>query len=229
MNLIIENHFDAVSARAAQIVMDAINAAAPTPEKPFVLGCPTGGTPIGMYKELIRLNKEGKVSFRNVVTFNMDEYCDLPREHPESYWSFMHRNFFDHIDILPENVNILDGNAADPEAECRRREDRRTHRESLTPDTIIANSRFFGGDTNAVPRHALTVGVGTIMDSRSVMLLVSGHNKARALRHGVEEGITQMWTISALQLHPSAIIVADEDACAELKVGTYRYFKQKNA
>ena len=118
MNLIIENNYDAVSARAAQIVMDAINAAAPTPEKPFVLGCPTGGTPIGMYKELIRLNKEGKVSFRNVVTFNMDEYCDLPREHPESYWSFMHRNFFDHIDILPENVNILDGNAADPEAEC---------------------------------------------------------------------------------------------------------------
>ena len=260
MNLIIENNYDAVSARAAQIVMDAINAAAPTPEKPFVLGCPTGGTPIGMYKELIRLNKEGKVSFRNVVTFNMDEYCDLPREHPESYWSFMHRNFFDHIDILPENVNILDGNAADPEAECRRFEEKiksyggvdlfmggvgpdghiafnepgssltgRTHRESLTPDTIIANSRFFGDDTNAVPRHALTVGVGTIMDSRSVMLLVSGHNKARALRHGVEEGITQMWTISALQLHPSAIIVADEDACAELKVGTYRYFKQKNA
>ena len=124
MNLIIENNYDAVSARAAQIVMDAINAAAPTPEKPFVLGCPTGGTPIGMYKELIRLNKEGKVSFRNVVTFNMDEYCDLPREHPESYWSFMHRNFFDHIDILPENVNILDGNAADPEAECRRFEEK---------------------------------------------------------------------------------------------------------
>ena len=260
MNLIIEQDYRAMSLKAAKIVADSINAAKPTPEHPFVLGCPTGGTPMGMYAELVKMCHRGEVSFRNVVTFNMDEYCDLPREHPESYWSFMHEHFFDHIDILPENINILDGNAPDPAAECRRFEEKiasyggvdlfmggvgpdghiafnepgssltgRTHMESLTQDTIIANSRFFDGDTNQVPRRALTVGVGTIMDSRNVMLLVSGHGKARALRHGVEEPVCQMWTISALQLHPSAIIVTDEDACDELRLSTYRYFKQKNA
>ena len=96
---------------------------------------------------------------------------------------------------------------------------------TLTQDTIIANSRFFGGDLNLVPKTALTVGVGTIMSAKSVLIIVNGHNKARALRAGVEGGVSQMWTISALQMHQKAIIVADEDACAELKVGTYRYFK----
>ena len=95
---------------------------------------------------------------------------------------------------------------------------------TLTTDTIIANARFFNNDVNLVPRTALTVGVGTVMDARSIMLLVNGHNKARALRHGVEGAVSQMWTISALQLHPRAIIVADDAACAELQVQTYRYF-----
>ena len=101
----------------------------------------------------------------------------------------------------------------------------RTRVKTLTQDTIIANSRFFEGNVDLVPKTALTVGVGTVMDARSVMLMVNGHNKARALHHGVEGGISQQWTISALQMHPKAIIVCDEDACAELMVGTYRYFK----
>ena len=101
----------------------------------------------------------------------------------------------------------------------------RTRMKTLTQDTIIANSRFFGGDLNLVPKTALTVGVGTVMSAKSVLIIVNGHNKARALRAGVEGGVSQMWTISALQMHRKAIIVADEDACAELKVGTYRYFK----
>ena len=165
-------------------------------------------------------------------------------------------NFFNHIDILPENVNILNGNAEDPIAECQRFEDKiqsyggidlfmggvgpdghiafnepgssltsKTRMKTLTQDTIIANSRFFNNDVNQVPKTALTVGVGTVMAAKSVMLIVNGYNKARALRHGVEGGISQMWTISALQMHPKAIIIADEDACAELKVGTYKYFK----
>ena len=100
----------------------------------------------------------------------------------------------------------------------------RTRMKTLTTDTIIANARFFNNDVNLVPRTALTVGVGTVMDARSIMLLVNGHNKARALRHGVEGAVSQMWTISALQLHPRAIIVADDAACAELQVQTYRYF-----
>ncbi len=209
-----------------------------------------------MYRQLIKLYNEGKVSFRNVVTFNMDEYCGLAEEHPESYHSFMWNNFFSHIDIPRENVNILNGNAPDLKAECARFEEKirsyggidlfmggvgpdghiafnepgssltsRTRQKTLTQDTVIANSRFFDNNVDLVPKTALTVGVGTVMDARSVMLMVNGHNKARALRHGVEGGISQMWTISALQMHPNAIIVADDDACAELKVQTYRYFK----
>ncbi len=256
MRLIIEPDYAQVSRWAANYVASRINEANPTPEKPFVLGCPTGSSPLGMYRELIRLNKEGKVSFRNVVTFNMDEYCGIPRDHEQSYHTFMWTNFFNHIDILPENVNILNGNAADPEEECRRYEEKiasyggidlfmggvgpdghiafnepgssltsKTRMKTLTQDTIIANSRFFENDLNLVPKTALTVGVGTVMAAKSVMLIVNGYNKARALKHGVEGGISQMWTISALQMHPKAIIVADEDACMELKVSTYRYFK----
>lgn len=256
MRLIIEPDYARVSEWAANYVASRINAANPTPEKPFVLGCPTGSSPLGMYKRLIELNRAGKVSFENVVTFNMDEYCNLPEDHPESYHSFMWNNFFSHINIKKENVNILNGNAADLEKECADYEARiaaiggidlfmggvgpdghiafnepgsslvsLTRQKTLTQDTIIANSRFFDHDVNKVPKTALTVGVGTIMNAKSVMLIVNGYNKARALREGVEGAVSQQWTITALQQHAKAIIVCDEDACAELKVGTYRYFK----
>ena len=100
----------------------------------------------------------------------------------------------------------------------------RTRIKTLTTDTVIANSRFFDNDVNKVPKTALTVGVGTVLDAKEVLILVNGHHKARALYHAVEGAITQMWTISALQLHPKGIIVCDYEACAELKVGTYKYF-----
>ena len=260
MRLIIEPDYATLSRWAACYVASRINAFKPTAERPFVLGCPTGSSPLGMYRNLIELYKEGKVSFRNVVTFNMDEYVGLSEDHPESYHSFMWNNFFSHIDIAKENVNILNGNAEDLKAECERFEKKiesyggielfmggvgpdghiafnepgssltsRTRVKTLTTDTIIANSRFFEGNVDLVPKTALTVGVGTVMAAREVMLMVNGHNKARALRHGIEGSITQMWTISALQMHPKALIVADEDACAELKVSTYRYFKDIEA
>ncbi len=256
MRVIIETDYDKMSKWAAEYVAARINEANPTSEHPFVLGCPTGSSPLGMYCALIDLYKQGKVSFKHVVTFNMDEYVGLPEDHEQSYHTFMWANFFGHIDIQPENVNFLDGNAADVKAECQRYEDKiksyggidlfmggvgqdghiafnepgsslqsRTRMMTLTHDTIIANSRFFGGDLNAVPKTALTVGVGTVTDARTVMLLVNGHAKSRALHHGVEAGISQMWTISALQLHPDAIIVCDEAACDDLKVSTYRYYK----
>lgn len=260
MRLIIEPNYEKVSEWAAEYVASAIREADPTPEKPFVLGCPTGSSPLGMYKALVKMNKEGKVSFRNVVTFNMDEYVGIPHDHEQSYHYFMWHNFFSHIDILPENVNILDGNAEDLIAECARFEEKikkyggidlflggvgadghiafnepgssltsRTRIKTLTTDTIIANSRFFDNNVDLVPKTALTVGVGTIMDAKSVLLIVNGHNKARALHHGVEAGISQMWTISALQMHPKALIVADDAACGDLKVSTYRYFKDIEA
>lgn len=256
MRLIIENNYEELSRWAARHVIERINAFQPTAEKPFVLGLPTGSSPEGMYAELVRANKEGKVSFLNVITFNMDEYVGLPESHPESYHSFMSRNLFDHIDIPKENIHILNGNAKDLDAECAHYEEMireaggidlfiggigpdghiafnepfssltsRTRVKTLTTDTIIANSRFFDNDINKVPKHALTVGVGTVMDAREVMILVNGHHKARALQAAVEGPVTQAWTISALQQHQHSIIVADEQACDELKVGTYRYFK----
>ena len=256
MRLIIQPDYGSIAAWAARYVASRINAANPTAERPFVLGCPTGSSPLGMYSALIELNKQGAVSFKNVITFNMDEYCGLPEDHPESYHSFMWKNFFSHIDIRPENVNILNGNAPDVEAECAAYEERiaaaggidlfmggvgpdghiafnepgssltsLTRQKTLTRDTIIANSRFFDGDVNKVPKTALTVGVGTVMAAREVMILVNGHNKARALQQAVEGGVSHMCTLSALQMHRHAIIVADEAAADELKVSTYRYFK----
>ena len=124
MRVIIEPDYQKLSQWAANYVASKINAANPTPDKPFVLGCPTGSSPLGMYKALIELNKQGKVSFQNVVTFNMDEYVGLPEDHPESYHTFMWKNFFNHIDIKKENVHILNGNATDLEAECANYENR---------------------------------------------------------------------------------------------------------
>ncbi len=256
MRVIIEPNYEALSKWAAEYVAAKINESNPSEEHPFKLGCPTGSSPLGMYRHLIELYKAGKVSFKNVVTFNMDEYVGLPEEHPESYHSFMWTNFFSHIDIRKENVHILNGNAADLQAECAAYEEAiamaggidlfmggigpdghiafnepfsslgsRTRVKSLTTDTIIANSRFFGGDVNQVPKTALTVGVGTVMDAKEVLIVCNGHGKARALRHAIEEGVSQQWTISALQLHPSAIIICDEEATDELRHGTYKYFK----
>ena len=256
MRLIIVADYEKLSQWAAEHVIERINSANPTPEHPFVLGLPTGSSPEGMYAALVKANKEGRVSFKNVVTFNMDEYVGLPENHPESYHSFMARNLFDHIDINPKNVHILNGNAEDLKAECAHYEQMieeaggidlfiggigpdghiafnepgssltsRTREKTLTTDTIIANSRFFDNDVNKVPKYALTVGVGTVMDAREVMILVNGHHKASALQAAVEGAVTQWWTISALQMHQHGIIVADEAACENLRVGTYRYFK----
>ena len=238
MRLIIEKNYDLMSEWAANYVAKRINEFGPKESNPFVLGLPTGSSPLGMYRKLIELNKAGKVSFRNVVTFNMDEYVGLPEEHPESYHSFMWNNFFSHIDIRKENVNILNGNAAvhlflggiGPDGHIAFNEPgssltSRTRKKELTTDTIIANSRFFNNDVNLVPKTALTVGVGTVMDAKEVLIMVNGHNKARALQHAVEEPIGHMWTVSMLQMHQHGIIVCDEAACEELKVGTFNYFK----
>lgn len=256
MRLIIQADFNNLSKWAANYVAAKINEAKPTAEKPFVLGLPTGSSPLGMYKSLIELNKKGVVSFENIITFNMDEYVGLPQNHPQSYYTFMWDNFFNHVNIKKENVNILNGNAADLDKECAAYEAKmksvggvdlflggigpdghiafnepgsslasRTRVKTLTKDTIIANSRFFDNDINKVPKTSVTVGVGTILDAKEVLIMVNGHNKARALAQAVEGSINQMWTITALQLHEKAIIVCDEAATEELKVGTYRYFK----
>ncbi len=256
MRIIIQHDYAALSQWNAHYIARRILDYGPSKDRPFVLGLPTGSTPIGTYQGLVELHKQGTLSFQHVVTFNMDEYVALPEEHPESYHSFMRKHLFDHVDIPEENVNILDGNAKDLEAECEAYEQKmadlggvelflggigpdghiafnepgsslgsRTRVKTLTEDTVIANSRFFDNDVTKVPKTALTVGVGTVMDAREVIILVSGHNKARALQKVVEEGVNHIWTVSALQMHPHGMIVCDEESTAELKVGTVKYFK----
>jgi glucosamine-6-phosphate deaminase len=256
MRVIIHDDYAALSAWVARYVCAEINAFKPTRDRPFVLGLPTGSSPLGTYQKLVELNRQGRVSFANVVTFNMDEYVGLAEDHPQSFHFFMRQHLFSHVDIPKENINILNGLAADLEGECERYEKKieslggirlflggvgpdghiafnepysslssRTRVKTLTDDTRMANSRFFGGDMKAVPRMALTVGVGTVMDADEALIIVSGHAKARALQKLVEEGVNQQWTVSMLQLHKKTIIVCDEDSLGDLKVSTVKYFK----
>ncbi|MFW5821745.1 MAG: glucosamine-6-phosphate deaminase [Tangfeifania sp.] len=256
MRILIHKDYQQLSKWTARYIAGKINEFNPTPDKPFVLGLPTGSSPVGVYTELIELVKQGNLSFKNVVTFNMDEYVGIPEDHPQSYHYFMDENLFNHIDIPRENINILNGNAANLNKECEAYEQKikdaggihlflggigpdghiafnepgsslssKTRIKTLTYDTILANSRFFDNDISKVPKTALTVGVGTVMQAREVVIIVNGYNKARALQKVVEEGINHMWTVSVLQMHPKGMIVCDDDATMELKVGTVKYFK----
>ncbi|MCQ2575426.1 MAG: glucosamine-6-phosphate deaminase [Treponema sp.] len=256
MRLIIKDDYTACADWVANYIAKKIKDAAPTEEKPYVLGLPTGSTPLGVYKKLIELNKSGYISFKNVITFNMDEYVGLKDEDPQSYHYFMYTNFFNHIDIKKENIHILNGCAEDLEGECKKYEEAivaaggidlflggagndghiafnepgssltsRTRLKTLTDDTIKANSRFFDNDISKVPTTSLTVGIGTIMDAGEVLIMMSGAAKSRALQQVVEGSVSAMWPVSILQLHKSAIIIADEDCTGELKVSTAKYFK----
>lgn len=246
----------AVGRWAASYIIDRIQAFNPGPTRPFVLGLPTGGTPIPTYQELVRRHRQGDISFAHVVTFNMDEYAGLPATHPRSYRMFMRRHLFDHVDIPEASIHFLDGTAPDPQAECQRYEQAikacggialfmggvgqdghiafnepgsslssRTRLKTLTTETRQANARFFNGDISQVPRLALTVGVGTVLDARELIILATGADKARAVQAAVEGSVNHMWTISALQLHRKAMVVCDSQATLDLKVRTLRYFQ----
>ncbi|GJJ16218.1 Glucosamine-6-phosphate isomerase 1 [Clathrus columnatus] len=256
MRFIIRDDPAAVGEYVGNYIARRINEFKPTAERKFVLGLPTGSSPIPTYKVLIRLVKEGKLSFKDVVTFNMDEYVGLPIDHKESYHTFMFEQLFSHIDIPPSQVNILDGTKKDLIAECEEYEQKikdaggielflagigedghvafnepgsslasRTRIKTLAYDTILANSRFFDNDLSSVPRMALTVGVATVLEAREVVVVVTGQRKSLALRRAIEEGVNHLTTLSALQLHQHSLIVADEDATAELRVKTVKYFK----
>jgi len=256
MRLIIHENYEKLSTWAAHYIVQTIQDFDPGPGRPFTLGLPTGSSPVGTYRELVRLHKEGRISFKHVITFNMDEYVGIPEEHPESYHYFMYHHLFDHIDIPRENINILDGNTDDPDRECAEYEKKienaggirlflggigpdghiafnepgsslgsRTRIKTLTYDTVIANARFFHNDIDKVPKTALTVGVGTVLDADEVVILISGYTKAHALYKVVEEGVNHMWTVSAVQMHKKGMLICDEDSTMELKVATARYFK----
>ena len=260
MKLIIRDNAAEGSLWAAHYIAKKINEKAARTSEPFVLGLCTGSTPIATYAELARMVAAGEVSFKNVISFNMDEYVGLPEAHPESYHSFMHTNLFSKIDEPAENIHILNGNAADLDAECAAYEaaivaaggfdlflggigedghiafnepfsplTSRTRVVTLTEDTRIVNSRFFGGDMNQVPRQALSVGVATVTDSREVVILAFGPKKARAIHDAVEGAYSHMCTVSALQNHQNGIIVCDEAAVGEIRLNSYKYFKAVEA
>jgi glucosamine-6-phosphate deaminase len=237
VRVIIQPDIEAASRRAAKFVADLVR------KKPnCVLGLATGSTPLGAYRELVRMHKEEGLDFSRVTTFNLDEYVGLSSVHPQSYRQFMQVNLFDHINIVLTNTNVPDGRALDFETHCRQYEQKikdcggidlqilgvgsdghiafnepgsslgsRTRLKTLASETIRDNARFFGGEDN-VPRLAVTMGVGTILESRRCVLLAYGPHKAAAVRDTVEGPVTAQVTASALQLHREVIGIFDEAA-----------------
>ena len=253
--IIKENYTDCASWVAGYIVY-RIKKAKPTAKKPFVLALPTGSTPLGVYDNLIKLYRNKKVSFEHVVTFNLDEYVGLGPKDKNSYHHFMYKNFFNHVNLAPKNIHILNGMTKDYAKECSNYENTikayggidlllggvgtdghiafnepfsslssRTRIKTLAATTIKDNSRFFNNDLAKVPTQALTMGVGTIMDAKEVIIMACGTSKAESIHQGIEGNINHQWTITALQTHPSGIIVCDNEACTKLAPDTVAYFK----
>ncbi|MCL2887812.1 MAG: glucosamine-6-phosphate deaminase [Elusimicrobia bacterium] len=224
-------------------------------KKNLVLALPTGETAVEMYAGFVKMHKNGDVSFKNIKSFNLDEYVGVEACHPQSYCSFMQNNLYNHVDIKKENIFMPDGTAEDIEKECLDYERKiknaggidllfggvgqnghlgfnepysalrsRTHKVFLTKNTIAANSRFFT-PPQTPPDTAITMGVGTILDANEIVILASGFKKAEALRAAVEGPVCAKWVISALQIHPKAVIVADAAACSNLEPATFEYFK----
>ncbi|KAF3937993.1 hypothetical protein ABW19_dt0206879 [Dactylella cylindrospora] len=249
--LVIRENKQQTSLWVAEHIVERINAFKPSKDRPFVLGLPTGSSPELVYANLVEFYKAGKVSFKHVVTFNMDEYVGLPTSHPQSYHSFMFKHLFQWVDIPPSQINIpslenyagyddliakyggielflcgvgSDGHIAfnEPGSSLSSK----TRIKTLTNDTIVANSRFFDGDLSAVPKSAVTVGVKTVMDAREVVLIADGRGKAEAVKQAVEGNISHMWTVTALQMHPKFVMAVDEPATEELRVKTVKYFKE---
>ncbi len=249
MEVIIHKDYDELSRAAARIVVDVLNT------KPnAVLGMATGSTPLGLYKELVRLHREAKLDFSHVATFNLDEYVGLPVDHPQSYHHFMHEHFFQHVNIPPHNINIPSGTTRNYPAFCVWYEQRiaecggidlqilgigsdghiafneptsslssRTRLKTLSKQTIDDNARFFDRRED-VPVYAITMGVGTILEARKLVLLASGTAKAHAIARAVEGPVTGMVTASALQLHADVTVLIDELAASELRLRDYYDF-----
>ncbi|WP_199620007.1 glucosamine-6-phosphate deaminase [Paenibacillus alkalitolerans] len=207
-----------------------------------VLGLATGSTPIGVYSEMIKSFRKGMVSYRRVSTFNLDEYAGLPREHPQSYYSYMRTHLFDHIDVPESNIHIPDGTAANVREECERYDRlleqtgqidlqilglghnghigfnepdhaliRGTHAVRLSETTRQANARFFNS-IDEVPTHAITMGVGTILKAKTILLIVKGSDKAGIVHTSLTGPITTECPASLLQTHPHLVVLLDTEA-----------------
>lgn len=246
MRVIITKDYNEMSRKAAKIIAEQIR------RKPnSVLGLATGSTPLGAYKELIRIHKEEDLDFSKIITFNLDEYYGLAPTHPQSYHYFMFENLFNHININPKNVHIPDGLAKDVEVFCEQYEAEikkvggidlqllgigrdghiafnepgsplmgRTRQVALAEETIKDNARFFKSEEE-VPRLAITMGCGTIMEAKKLILLANGEGKADAVAATIEGPITSQITASILQMHPNVTIIIDEAAASKLKRKSY--------
>jgi len=249
MEVIIQRDYEQMSKTAAQIVVEVLNA-----KPNAVLGMATGSTPLGLYQELVRLHKEEQLDFSRVTTFNLDEYVGLPVNHPQSYHYFMREHFFKHVNIPPHNINIPSGTTSNYPAFCEWYEERiaecggidlqilgigsdghiafneptsslssRTRLKTLSEQTINDNARFFDRKED-VPIYAITMGVGTILDARQLLLVASGKAKAWAIAQAVEGPVTSVVTASALQLHRDATVIVDDEAASELTMRDYYEF-----
>ena len=211
-----------------------------------VLGLATGSSPVGIYKKMIESYKKGEISFKNIITINLDEYVGLPIEHPESYYSFMHTNLFNHVDIDEKNVHVPSGLGDNIEEKCKEYEafidahpvdfqilgigsdghiafnepgtpfDSITHVTDLKESTIKDNARFFDNDMSKVPTQAATQGIGSIMKAKNIILIANGKNKAKAIKDMIEGPVSEDCPASILQKHPSVTVIIDEDAASLL-------------
>ena len=238
MEVIVVKDYDAVSEKAFEVMKEVV-----TSKKAPVLGLATGSSPIGLYKNMIKDHEENGTSYADVVTFNLDEYVGIDRNHEQSYWTFMHENLFKGIDVKEENVHVPYGSTkADCEAYEKAMEDysvdiqvlgiganghigfnepgtpftEETHIVTLTEKTRQDNARFFEGDINKVPTHAITMGIATIMKAKKILLVATGENKADAIKAMVEVEPTPECPASVLQNHKDVVVIVDEAAASKL-------------
>lgn len=242
MNIIKVKDYEALSEVAANIIIEAVKS---KPE--ISLGLATGGSPVQLYANLVKDHKENKTSYAGVSTYNLDEYIGLDPSHEQSYNTFMKNNLFNHVDINLANVHLPNGNTSDHEAEAKRFEelvanttidlqllgigtnghigfnepgssfDGKTAVVDLVQETIESNARYFEGNEDLVPTQAISMGVGTIMRAKAILLIASGKNKAEAIKWLVEGEVSEDLPASALRNHPNVTIVLDEDATSLLQ------------
>ena len=240
MKFIVCNNYDEMSLEAGKIVIQQIKS-----KSDSILGLATGSTPVGLYKELIKAYEAGEISFKDVKSFNLDEYYPIKKSNDQSYYYFMNDNLFSHVDIKLENTDIPNGEANDASAECLSYEERIassngvdvqilgigqnghigfnepdeyldsiTHLTGLTQNTIEANSRFFDS-IDDVPKAALTMGIGTILKARKIILLASGANKREAIEALKDTRLTCNCPATMLKLHNDVIVICDKEAYGE--------------
>ncbi|HPX33120.1 MAG TPA: glucosamine-6-phosphate deaminase [Erysipelotrichaceae bacterium] len=241
MKVITCKDYEEVSDRAAEIMLDVVKN-----NPKAVLGLATGSSPIGLYQRMIKDHQENGTSYAEITTFNLDEYVGLEQEHPQSYYTFMHQNLFNHIDIKKENVNLPSVQGEDMQANCDAYNellskykidlqllgigsnghlafnepgtpfDSVTQVVDLLDSTIQDNARFFDNDMSKVPTQSITMGIKNVMDAKRILLIASGKNKAEAIYQTVKGEVSTDCPASILQRHPDVTIVVDEDAASLL-------------